>query len=140
MSDAERFFFDLNGVLVVRGALSPEEVAAANTAVDAHAGESKERQGELRNTTPGTPLAGDGTTGRVELGGMLGWPQPHCKPFRQLLAHPGLVPYLTELCGPGYRLDHLPLLISQRKGSEGFRLHGGPLPTTGGFNHTLQDR
>ena len=31
----EKFLFDLNGFLVLRGVLSPEEVAAANAAVDA---------------------------------------------------------------------------------------------------------
>ena len=34
MDSTERFFFDLNGFLVVRGALSPGEVARANEAVD----------------------------------------------------------------------------------------------------------
>ena len=38
-----------------------------------------------------------------------------------------LLPYLVELCGPGYRMDHLPLVITSQKGSEGFHLHGGPL-------------
>jgi len=126
---------------VVRGALSPEEVAAANAAIDAHAGEVKERlDPELRNTRTGTPLAGDGQTGRRDLGGMLAWAQPHCEPFRNLLAHPQLVPYLLELCGPGYRLDHLPLAILQSRGSEGFALHGGPLNGAGDFNPTLQYR
>lgn len=141
MSEAEKFFFDLNGFLLVRGVLSLQEVAAANEAIDAHAGAIKERLDPgVRNTKPGTPLAGDGTTGRRDLGGMLGWPQPHCEPFRALLAHPRLVPYLSELCGPGYRLDHLPFLISQLRGSEGFSLHGGPLTAGGRFNPTLQYR
>jgi len=141
MSDTEKFYFDLDGFLVVRGVLTPEEVAAANAAVDAHADKIKERQApELRNTKAGTPLAGDGVKGRRDLGGMLGWSKPHCDPFRALLAHPKLVPYLTELCGPGYRMDHLPLLITQQKFSEGFCLHGGPLTKAGRFNPTLQYR
>lgn len=141
MTDTEKFFFDLNGFLVVRGALTAEEVAAANTAIDAHAADIKERRdSSLRNTKAGSSLSGDGVTGRLDLGGMLGWPQPHCRPFRSLLAHPRLAPYLVELCGPGYRLDHLPLLIAQERGSEGFQLHGGPLTGTGAFNPTLQYR
>ena len=36
-----------------------------------------------------------------------------------MLAHPRLVPYLHELVGPGYRLDHNPLLIMQDPGAEG---------------------
>jgi len=50
------------------------------------------------------------------------------------------VPALTALCGPGYRLDHLPLTILQNRNSEGFALHGGPLNSEGQFNPTLQYR
>jgi hypothetical protein len=39
MSRTERFLFDLNGFLVVRGVLDAAEVAQANAAIDAHAGE-----------------------------------------------------------------------------------------------------
>lgn len=140
MTDSEKFFFDLNGFLVVRGVLSAEEVAAANAAVDAHAGERFERTGSIRNTRNGSPLSGDGKTGRVEMGNMLGWPEPHRAIFRKLLAHPRLLPYLVAFCGEGYRMDHLPLLLMNRNGSEGFHLHGGPLTSTGGFNPTLQYR
>ena len=48
----------------------------------------EERKGELRNTRSGTPLAGDGVTGRRDLAGMLGWPSPDRDVFRSLLAHP----------------------------------------------------
>ena len=47
------------------------------------------------------------------MGGMLFWEQPHCEVFRNMLCHPKLVPYITELCGMGYRLDHQPLLLAQ---------------------------
>eukprot|EP00747_Dinoflagellata_sp_TGD_P181844 gnl/TRDRNA2_/TRDRNA2_35829_c0_seq1.p1 gnl/TRDRNA2_/TRDRNA2_35829_c0~~gnl/TRDRNA2_/TRDRNA2_35829_c0_seq1.p1 ORF type:complete len:316 (+),score=45.16 gnl/TRDRNA2_/TRDRNA2_35829_c0_seq1:50-997(+) len=143
MSDTEKFFFDLNGFLIVRGALSADEVLAANAAIDAHAGHIKERlDPELRNTQSGSPLAGEqpGKIGRRDLGGLLGWEKPHCDIFRSLLAHPRLIPYLNELCGPGYRMDHLPFVILQHKGSEGFALHGGPITSTGAFNPTLQYR
>jgi len=141
MTPAERFFFDLNGFLVVRGVLTQEEVAAANAAVDAHSGDIRERlDQDLRNTKPNSALEGDALKGRRDLGGMLGWDPPHREPFRNLLAHPRLVPYLTDLCGAGYRLDHLPLLISQQRGSEGFKLHGGPLTSSGDFNPMLQYR
>jgi len=142
MTPTDKFFFDLNGFLVVRGVLSPEEVATANAAVDAHSKSIKERKDpELKNTKAGSPLAGEhGAPGRCDMGGMLGWPSPHCEPFRELLTHARLLPYLLELCGPGYRLDHLPLLISQHRGSEGFSLHGGPVTGNGRFNPTLQYR
>lgn len=53
----------------------------------------------LRNTRDGTPLAGDGKTPRLDMGGMLGWEKPHRDIFRKMLCHPKLVPYLRELCG-----------------------------------------
>ena len=75
--DALMFRFDLEGFCVVRGALSPAEVAAANAAIDAHAGEAIERTDPaLRNARAGSALAGDGARGRVDLGGMLGWEDP----------------------------------------------------------------
>ncbi|CAE7771416.1 CATSPER1 [Symbiodinium sp. CCMP2456] len=141
MSDEEKFFFDLNGFLHVRGALSKDLIDRMNQAITAHSSEIKEREdGDLRNTRSGSALSGDGHTGRRDLGGMLGWPKPHCQPFREVLAHPNLLPYLVELCGSGYRMDHLPLVITSQKGSEGFHLHGGPLTQDGGFNPTLQYR
>lgn len=139
LTDEERFHFDLNGYVVVRGALSAAEVASLNRAVDANVGGAVERVGtELRNTEAGTPLAGDGASGRIDLAGMLGWEQPHCTGFRELLAHPNLVGKINDLCGTGYRLDHQPFCILQNKGSEGFSLHGGPVTSTGQFNPSLQ--
>lgn len=141
MTDEEKFFFDLNGFIHIRGALDADEVKALNEAVDAHAGDVKERRDPaLKNAKAGTLLGGTGDKGRGDLGGMLGWPKPHCEPFRALLDHPRILPYLLDLCGPGYRMDHLPLLITQEKGSEGFKLHGGPLTEEGDFNPTLQYR
>lgn len=59
----------------------------------------------------GSPLDASGP--RLDMGGMLFWEQPHCEVFRNMLCHPKLVPYITELCGMGYRLDHQPLLLAQ---------------------------
>mmetsp|Transcript_25187 Transcript_25187/g.42172 ORF Transcript_25187/g.42172 Transcript_25187/m.42172 type:complete len:354 (-) Transcript_25187:97-1158(-) len=138
VSAEEKFLFDTNGYIIVKGVLSPEEVRAANSAIDVHESHFKERKGKLRNTADGTPLAGDGSTGRFDCGGFLEWERPHSTVFRSLLAHQRLLPYLHELCGEGYRLDHSPLLFKQRKGSEGFSLHGGPLTETGAWNPNLQ--
>lgn len=139
ISSEERFLFDLNGFLVLRGVLSPEEVAAANAAVDAKQSLLLARDTPaLRNTKAGTPL--DAAGPRCDMGGMLFWEKPHCEVFRQMLCHPKLVPYLTELCGLGYRLDHQPLVLAQDRDSEGFSLHGGPVTGDGRFNPTLQYR
>lgn len=105
---------------------------SANAAVDHFSANLKERTGDLRNSK-GTAdqFAGDGDTGRRESGCILQWPEPHSTVFRSVLDHPKLVPYFTELCGRGYRMDHLPLLIAQSKGCEGFSLHGGCINANG---------
>eukprot|EP00793_Prasinoderma_coloniale_P004996 PRCOL_00000757-RA len=138
MDASQKYLFDTLGYVVVRGALSADEVAAANAAID------RRRESELheRARTPSLRLSGgskslegDGKTGRVDCGTVLSWPSPDGDVFRRLLAHPSLVPYVNDLCCPGYRLDHSPLLIVQQKGAEGFELHGGNLGATGEWNY-----
>ena len=51
-----------------------------------------------------------------------------------------MVPYFHAFLGPGYRLDHMPLLLSQRPGAEGFHLHGGPMDSKGNPDFFLQYR
>ena len=46
MTEKELFLFDLNGFVVIEGALTPEEVAAGNAAIDHH-------QGLIRKRDPG---------------------------------------------------------------------------------------
>jgi len=139
LSQSERFLFDLNGFLVVRGVFSAEEVAAANAAIDSHAAKMMPRDAEaLRNARAATPFSAQGP--RLDMGGMLQWPKPDCEFFRNVLTHPRLVPYYTALCGEGYRLDHQPLVIAQGRDSEGFSLHGGPLGSRGELNPELQYR
>ena len=65
-----------------------------------------------------------GTT-RTDLNGMLSWEKPWCDPFRKLLAHPKVKPRLEEICGKGYRMDHMPHVSIARKGADGQNLHGG---------------
>jgi len=132
----ERFLFDLNGYLVVRGALSSDEVAALNGAIDAHAGDAVSRDGTaLRNAKRAGAFGAKGA--RRDLGGMLSWEEDG---FRKLLAHPKLAPYVASLVGDGYRLDHQPMVLLQDAGSEGFSLHGGPMVTDERFNPELQYR
>jgi len=144
ISEHDKFFFDLNGFLVVRNVFTPEEVAAANAAIDAHSAQLRSREAAaLRNAKDGTPMSAKGP--RKDMGGMLWWEQPHCDVFRQVLVHPRLVPYYTALCGDGFRLDHQPLVIAQSSNSEGFALHGGPISGADGvpagqFNPELQYR
>lgn len=103
LTEEERYRFDLQGFLLVSGALGAEEVDACNRAVDAVAG---------------TPAAA---------AGLLGWPEPHREPFRRLLVHPAVVARLNELCGSRFRLDHGPRLLTGGDGI-GAELQGGGEP------------
>ena len=81
-----------------------------------------------RHPRPRVKRALQGTTSRQQLTGMLGWPSPYREPFRRLLVHPTVVSRLNEFSGPGFRLDHGPLLISATEGTEGHYLHGSGEP------------
>ena len=142
MTNHEKFLFDLNGFIVLRNVLNEDEVKEMNDAIDAniHKAVRRETKG-LKNAVVNSKLSADGS--RIDLGGMLGWEKPHGDPFRRLLVHRKLAPYITALCGEGYRLDHHPLVILQGRNSEGFSLHGGPLSghdgvPEGRFNPELQ--
>ena len=121
MNDEQKYLFDLNGYLVVENALTAEEVAACNEAIDRNPDRHRERSGEQLLSAGSEALSGE--QGRGDLGGMLTWPHPWCEPFRSLLAHPVILPRLIELLGEGCRLDHLYGIV-MRKGTEGHVLHG----------------
>lgn len=91
MTEDERYLFDLNGYVIVRGVLTLEEVEEANNVIDRHAHEMIERSDqELRNALKDTKLYGTGP-GRKDLGKVLEW-GPESKVFKSILAHPRLVP------------------------------------------------
>ena len=136
LTDHEKFLFDLNGYLVVRGALSADEISELNAAIDAHSHEAISRDATaLKNAKRAGVFGAKGS--RRDLGGMLNWEEDG---FRKLLAHPKLAPYCDALLGPGYRLDHQPMVLQQDAGSEGFSLHGGPLKGNHDLNPELQYR
>lgn len=136
LSHEEKFLFDLQGYIVVRNVLTKEDVASANSAIDAHVNDISDREGALRNAPADSKMAAENC--RRDLGGMLGWEEGNV--FRRLLAHPKLIPYLNAFVGEGYRLDHQPMVICQNTNSEGFSLHGGPLTSSGDINPILQYR
>jgi ectoine hydroxylase-related dioxygenase (phytanoyl-CoA dioxygenase family) len=137
ITDGERYLFDLNGFIVVRGVLTPEEVQQANEAIENHKHAMVERSdAPLRNAVAGTAFSGTGP-GRKDLGGVLEW-GPESKVFKSILAHPRLVPFFHGLLGKGYRMDHLPFVIASDKGAEGFQLHGGTIDCSSGeYNPSL---
>ncbi len=122
MTDEEKFLFDLRGYLVLEDVLMPDEVEAANQAVDHPAHLIAPRPSGLSRGS----AALEGRSGRGEFQqNPLTFERPWCEPFRRMLAHPRTIDIFNEILGPGYRLDHGPGLIQMARGTEGHRLHGG---------------
>jgi hypothetical protein len=67
----------------------------------------------------------------MDLGRVLEWGE-ESRVFKSILAHPRLVPVFQGILGVGYRMDHLPMVLAQNKGSEGFQLHGGTIDCSSG--------
>ncbi len=126
MNEDEKYLFDINGYIVVHDALSKEDIALCNEAIDHHTGQIRERTGKL--TLAGGSKALEGTTGRGDLGGALTWPEPYGQPFRNMLDNRKVAPYLHTILGEGFRLDHNLGIITMRKGAEGHTMHGSSGP------------
>src|SRR5205823_7751477 len=108
LTEQEKYLFDLQGYLVVPNALDAGEVAALNAIMDDRL---------ARDVSP------DAHTHRF--GRLLEWGQP----YLDLIDHPRIVPYLEELLGPQFRLDHdYADVIRSGKGPIGTTLHGGATP------------
>lgn len=132
MTEDERYLFDLNGFLIVRNVLSHEEVVMANAAIDAREDLMIERNDKsLRNAVPGSKMYGTGP-GRKDMGRVLEWGNPDSTVFKSILAHPRLVPLFHGILGKGYHMDHLPFILAQDHGAEGFQLHGGTVDCISG--------
>ncbi|MBT20753.1 hypothetical protein CMK17_12410 [Candidatus Poribacteria bacterium] len=120
MSNREKYLFDLQGFLVVKDFLSNTEVCALNEAIDANHDKRREHPKADLN---GTPL--DGEFGPFwHYNGMLTWLPPWCQPFRNLLAHPKVIPYLNTLLGRGWKLDHSVDVLTATNGCQGMGIHG----------------
>ena len=102
MTEEELFAFDLEGYLVLKQVLTPEEVAALRAIA-------------VQNW----PAAPD-TSGYQRVFGATRWGLP----YRALIDHPRIVPYLVELLGRKFRLDHDYCLFMTRGGRDQ-DLHGG---------------
>jgi Phytanoyl-CoA dioxygenase (PhyH) len=105
-TNEERYLFDLQGFLIRRGALSDDEVQAANEAVE-----------QLNLPRPGESIGSQRFAGYVGRGQI----------FSALMDHAAVIDIVTELCGAEARLDHT-YGIHMAPGTEGLDLHGGALP------------
>ncbi len=128
MDAKERYFWDLQGHLIVRNVLSSKELEALNHALDyvIESGAINQSE-ENRGAADSAFLRGAGP--RWAHGtNLLNLPKPHCEPVRQLLAHPQIVSRLNVMCGKGFRLDHGPQFNNAVKGTAGLTLHGAGDP------------
>jgi hypothetical protein len=108
MNDHDRYLFDLQGFITVPDALDADQLAELNRIWDEHIA---------------TDIAPGANTQRW--GNLLAWGSP----YRRLIANPRIAPYLAELLGKKFRLDHdYADLIRSGKGPIGTRLHGGATP------------
>lgn len=121
MTDREKYLFDVQGWLVVPGLLDDLEVKALNEALDANLGRRRDEDEDLVEES--TTLVGSHR--RRGYRDVLQWPHPWCEPFRALMAHSRLVPYLDGLLGRGWHLDHDPEVFDYPTGTEGHVLHFG---------------
>ncbi|HIB88864.1 TPA: hypothetical protein EYO57_16985, partial [Candidatus Poribacteria bacterium] len=96
MNNEEKFVFDLQGYLIIKNVLNTDEVDELNEIID--------------------PSHRDALPRRPSLWG---------EPFKRLIDHPHIFPYLIELLGPNVRLDHdYSIFMNAGDGRGG--LHGGP--------------
>lgn len=133
ITERERFLYDLQGYLVLPGAVSPEFVRRCNAALDAHLDRAvPANRGAFTPALEGKP--------RSMLAGMLEWERPHCEPFREFMVPAGVVPHLNEFLGPGWRMDQPPFAFMSDPGSEGLQFHGpGRLGLNDGFYYDFTD-
>ena len=121
MDGREKYLFDLQGYLVIRGFLTSDEVESLNQALDANPGK-RGAYGDPTAEFSGTPMEGIQSP-FSRFGGLLEWDRPWCLPFRNLLAHPRLIPYLNTMMGRGWRLDHEAAVVTSEIGCEGLPFH-----------------
>ena len=123
MTEAEKYLFDVHGYIVIENALSAEELAAANAAVDHYAHQIDVRGKDLAHRS--STLAG--TSGRGDMGSLLTWEKPYCQIFRDMMVHPAFVSRLEAVVGKGFRLEGIGG-ITMDEGAEGFWFHEGGEP------------
>ena len=132
MTARERYYWDLVGHLVVPNVLTASEVAEANEALDylddrLQTG-TDEASDLLREHAQPRWLDGKLVWADHTVPFLLMLPQPHCEPFRKMLAQPQIVRRLRAMCGEGFRLDGGPFFIGGTSGTEVHKLHGAGEP------------
>lgn len=128
MRDDERYLFDLNGYIVLRGVLSDEDVAGLRDEVRAAGIDEALLSHSYLHAGFPTDYYDRADTGPdgyryMSKSLLLDW-GPR---VRSLVAHPALRAYLAALVGPAYRLDHAYGVFSRGR-TRPHALHNGGTP------------
>lgn len=119
IDDKEFYYWDLCGHLVIKGVMDAEWLAAANEAIAANA--------ERINTIMGGEQKGSvRLRGKhySRLGEVWSLPEPHCEPFRRMIANPEVIRRLNWMMGSGYEATKCEALCNM-PGGAGHYLHAG---------------
>ncbi len=104
MTAEQKFMFDLEGYLLLKSILTADEIAELNAVAD-------------RVCTDEYPESGTKQIFNISKWG---------RAYQDLIDHPKIVPYLLELVGPKFRIDHDYCIFMRTGGTRG-RLHGGSI-------------
>lgn len=116
MNDKEKYLFDLRGYLVVKNALTQDQVADLYERFETgHASQERRIYGSDRTRFRNDDDAAWSAPSLLEHGGS----------FIDLIDLPAIAPYLEALLGTNYRLDHDYLKIDNAEDDKTLFLHGG---------------
>ena len=103
ITNQQRYLFDLQGYIVLEDVLSPSELQAAKTAIDAnyHPPETLTQENCYIHFLHFAPVMLD------------------------IMVHPTIIEWVTELCGENPRLDHAYMYHMRRTQTGPLALHGG---------------
>ena len=116
MTSEEKFVFDLQGYIIIKNVLTKEEIEEINQISDRIFPRDYNKNG---NNQAGLELRRTANVSKWD---------PACQ---RLIDHPKVTPYLKELLGPTFRLDHDYCIFMSRSGEPGGNLHGGPETANG---------
>ena len=116
MTEQEKFLFDLRGYIVVRNALTAEQIGGLSDRLEARRkNNTRHLFGSDRTVFKSAADPAWSSPSLLEWGGT----------YTELIDLPTIAPYLETLLGFGYRLDHDYLNIVNEENRSKLYLHGG---------------
>ena len=106
MTTAERYLFDLRGYRIIEDVLKTEDLSELNRLLDGYDLWHRPRNEDLSFDS------WDNDEHHMSAGPLHMWDEP----FRRLIAHPAVVPYLADILGPRFRYDHGHAMLMTRGG------------------------